>query len=152
MTAQRYKTQSCGWILFTLLTSSSSVSSSQTIVGTCALTRSWNKDTASVPHRLVMTSRTQTIRDKNVLQKYKKLCCDFPLSCVLSFVDEIKALEILLELVPFISVIANTESYLFEFFHNYQNTKLTDLAITSYLDFPILNLLQSLINLVEYAT
>ena len=35
-----------------------------------------------------------------------------------------------------------------EFFHNYQNTNLTDQAITSYLVFPILNLLQSLINLV----
>ena len=42
----------------------------------------------------------------------------------------------------------------FEFFHNYQNTKLTDLAITSYmfLVFPMLNLLQSLINLREYTT
>ena len=39
----------------------------------------------------------------------------------------------------------------FEFFHNYQNTKLTDLAITSYLVFAILNLLQSLINLVVFA-
>ena len=38
-----------------------------------------------------------------------------------------------------------------EFFHNYQNTKLRDLAITSYLVFPILNLLQSLINLVVFA-
>ena len=42
--------------------------------------------------------------------------------------------------------------YTFEFFPNHQNTKLTDLAITSYLVFPILNLLQSLINLLEYAT
>ena len=39
-----------------------------------------------------------------------------------------------------------------EFFHNYQNTKLTDLAITSYLVFRLLNVLQSLINLVEYTT
>ena len=38
----------------------------------------------------------------------------------------------------------------FEVFHNYQNTKLTDAAITSYVVFPLLNLLQSLINLVEY--
>ena len=72
MTAQRYKTQSCGWILLSLLTPSSSAPSSQTIVGTCALTRSWNRDAASVPHRLVMTSRTQTIRDKNVLKKVCK--------------------------------------------------------------------------------
>ena len=39
-----------------------------------------------------------------------------------------------------------------ELFHNYQNTKLTELAITSYLVFAVLNLLQSLINLVVHAS
>ena len=43
-------------------------------------------------------------------------------------------------------------SQTFEFFHNCQNAKLTDLTISSYLVFPMLNLLQSLINLVGYDT
>ena len=38
-----------------------------------------------------------------------------------------------------------------EFFLNHQNTKLTDLAITSFLFFPMLNFF-TVINLVEYAT
>ena len=42
-------------------------------------------------------------------------------------------------------------SVVFEFFRNYRSTKLTDLAIACYLVFPMLNLLQSPINLVKYA-
>ena len=45
----------------------------------------------------------------------------------------------------------NIESFTFEFFHNYQNKKLTNLEITCYLVFLMLNLLQSLTNSVEYA-
>ena len=37
-------------------------------------------------------------------------------------------------------------------FLNYENTDLTDLAITSFLLFPMLIFLQLVINLVEYAT
>ena len=45
---------------------------------------------------------------------------------------------------------ADLKSLRVEFFHNYRNTKLRDLVITSYFVFHMLNLLHSLIKFVEY--